>query len=80
MQGALMDDRTPAEGKLQWRKSSYSGGSGTECVEVAASSAFGDRTARVAVRDSKNPLGSRLSFDDKTWAGFVHALRKHDLN
>jgi hypothetical protein len=41
---------------LVWRKSSYSGGGGTECVEVAFP------TRRIAFRDSKNPSGPVLSF------------------
>jgi hypothetical protein len=39
---------------VQWRKSSYSGGSGGECVEVAAVA------GRVLVRDSKSPDGPCL--------------------
>lgn len=47
---------------LQWRKSSYSGGgSGTDCVEVAASS----------VRDSKNPDGAVLEFPAARWKSFL---------
>ena len=34
----------------QWRKSSYSGGSGGNCVEVAT-----NLPGLIAVRDSKNP-------------------------
>jgi len=40
--------------EIMWRKSSYSGGGGGECVEVAFP------PARVAVRDSKNPEGPVL--------------------
>jgi hypothetical protein len=54
---------------VRWFKSSYSGGSGTECVEVAAF------VEDVAVRDSKAPHGPRISFDACTWAAFVTALR-----
>ncbi|WP_149263397.1 DUF397 domain-containing protein [Actinomadura sp. K4S16] len=39
---------------LRWRKSSYSGGSGGECVEVAAGAGC------VLVRDSKDPDGPCL--------------------
>ncbi|HEX6340793.1 DUF397 domain-containing protein [Umezawaea sp.] len=42
--------------ELVWRKSSYSGGGGSECVELAFP------TAGVAVRDSKNPDGPVLVF------------------
>lgn len=38
----------------QWRKSSYSGGSGGECVEIAAAE------EGVMVRDSKAPEGPCL--------------------
>ncbi|MCS7484273.1 DUF397 domain-containing protein [Umezawaea endophytica] len=42
--------------ELVWRKSSYSGGGGTECVEVALPA------RRIAFRDSKNPFGPVLTF------------------
>lgn len=54
----------------KWIKSSYSGGSGTECVEVAAS------TEDVAVRDSKAPHGPRLGLGSAVWSNFVAALRQ----
>ena len=41
---------------LRWRKSSYSGNGGGNCVEVASNLPDG-----VAVRDSKNPDGPRLA-------------------
>ena len=43
---------------LPWRKSSYSNGQ-ANCVEVAA---MGDGQASVAVRDSKAPEASGLTF------------------
>ncbi|GAA2482938.1 DUF397 domain-containing protein [Streptomyces thermolineatus] len=48
-----------------WFKSSYSGGAGGECVEVAA-----DRCA-VRVRDSKDKAGPVLSFSPEEWTAFV---------
>ena len=39
----------------RWRKSSYSGGGGNACVEVAAGLG--------AIRDSKNPTGPVLRTD-----------------
>ena len=49
-----------------WRKSSYSGGSGTgNCVEVA----FEDKA--VGVRDSKNTGGPTLAFSPTAWRTFV---------
>jgi hypothetical protein len=54
---------------IHWIKSSYSGGSGTECVEVAASA------IDVAVRDSKDPHGPRIALRAPVWGDFVSALR-----
>jgi hypothetical protein len=49
-----------------WRKSSYSGSSGTgSCVEVA----FAD--SAVGVRDSKNKSGPALAFSTTAWRRFV---------
>ncbi|WP_340559379.1 DUF397 domain-containing protein [Streptomyces sp. GSL17-111] len=46
----------PVEGSTLWFKSSYSGGSGTECIEVAALAC-----AVTAVRDSKVPWRGSFS-------------------
>ncbi|MBC2901369.1 DUF397 domain-containing protein [Streptomyces cupreus] len=54
---------------VQWRKSSYSNGTGGECVEVASS-----LKDRVPVRDSKNPEGPALVFPTRAWALFVTSL------
>lgn len=48
----------------QWRKSSYSQGGNTECVEVA----FAPEV--VAVRDSKN-TAPRLAFTPTAWRAFI---------
>jgi hypothetical protein len=73
-----------------WRKSSYSGSNGGDCVEVAAvwrkSSYSGSNggncveVARplpvaVAVRDSKDPDGPKLIFTVADWAAFTTAIR-----
>ncbi|WP_330175189.1 DUF397 domain-containing protein [Streptomyces sp. NBC_01498] len=55
---------------VTWRKSSYSNQDGGQCLEV--SDAF---TARVPVRDSKNPLGPVLAFGAPGWASFVSAVK-----
>ncbi|MFF7073587.1 DUF397 domain-containing protein [Streptomyces pseudovenezuelae] len=52
-----------------WRKSSYSGGSGGNCLEVA----LGHPTT-VPVRDSKNPHGPRLTLRPESWSVFVKAV------
>ncbi|MFB7334619.1 DUF397 domain-containing protein [Streptomyces adustus] len=52
-----------------WFKSSYSGGSGTECVECA-------HTRHGAlVRDSKNSRGPVVAIRRKAWQAFTQALR-----
>ncbi|MEV1317173.1 DUF397 domain-containing protein [Micromonospora arborensis] len=43
----------------RWRKSTRSGGNGGECVEVAD-----NLPGVVAVRDSKDPHGTALTFED----------------
>ncbi|MFI6682619.1 DUF397 domain-containing protein [Streptomyces sp. NPDC050485] len=58
---------------IRWVKSSYSGGSGTECVETARLS------TSTAVRDSKRPAGPRISFSAATWTEFVGALKGEAL-
>ena len=54
---------------LNWRKSSYSGGNGGACVEIAAV----PRT--VLVHDSKNPDGPRLAFGRVAWAAFAARVK-----
>ncbi|GHJ22635.1 DUF397 domain-containing protein [Streptomyces albus] len=51
--------------ELAWRKSSYSGSDGGNCVEVAETS------GRVHVRDSKEQRGPILSVSSGQWAVFV---------
>ena len=55
-----------------WHKSSYSGGGGGNCLEVAV----GHPTV-VPVRDSKNPLGPKLVFRAEAWTAFVEDVRNH---
>jgi hypothetical protein len=57
----------------RWRKSSYSGNGGGDCVEVARS-----LPDVVAVRDSKNPDGPILTFSRDEWASFITRLRTID--
>ena len=63
------------EGKraIAWRKSSYSGNNGGNCVEAAAAAPL------VAVRDSKDPDGARLAFGREAWEAFA-AKVKADTN
>ncbi|MZE68078.1 DUF397 domain-containing protein [Streptomyces sp. SID5789] len=48
-----------------WFKSSYSTGSGGECIEAAV------RPATVHVRDSKDTTRAGLAVDSTAWAAFV---------
>ena len=57
--------RTDLSG-ARWRKSSYSNGQ-ANCVEVAAAGV-------VAVRDSKSPDGTRLTFAPDAWRRFIERL------
>ncbi|AWZ09211.1 MULTISPECIES: DUF397 domain-containing protein [unclassified Streptomyces] len=70
---------------LAWFKSSYSGGEGGECLEVAFdwrkssySGGEGGQCVEVAgcatavhVRDSKVPAGPRFAVAPSAWAAFV---------
>ncbi|MBL1099945.1 DUF397 domain-containing protein [Streptomyces coffeae] len=51
--------------ELAWFKSSYSSGSGDDCVEVAAC------PDAVRIRDSKYKRGPQLAFTSTEWARFV---------
>ena len=52
-----------------WRKSTYSNGSGGNCVEVA------DLPNGRAVRDSKHPQGPILVFATDQWRAFVQGIK-----
>lgn len=53
-----------------WRKSSYSGGGGNDCLEITH-----DLPGLAPVRDSKTPHGPALIFPASVWAAFVNAVR-----
>jgi hypothetical protein len=52
----------------QWRKSSYSNGGESACVEVAS-------TDGVLVRDTTNRDGGTLTFSAEAWGRFAASLR-----
>ena len=52
-----------------WRKSSYSGGSGGDCVEVASTA------STVMVRDTKTRDSGTLAFAPGAWQAFTASLR-----
>ena len=53
-----------------WRKSSYSGNGGGDCVEVA------DHGNRVMVRDTKNRSGTVLRFSPGAWRRFADRVKR----
>ena len=58
------------ESSWTWRKSSYSG-SGANCIEVAV-----NLMDSIAVRDSKNVDGPRLTFALNKWSKFMDQLKR----
>ncbi|MBV9060987.1 MAG: DUF397 domain-containing protein [Pseudonocardiales bacterium] len=50
---------------LTWHKSSYSSDQGGNCLEVT------DLKGHRAIRDSKDPTGSMLTFTPAQWAAFT---------
>lgn len=56
------------EANSAWRKSSYSGGSTGNCVEVATADS-------VLVRDTASRDGFTLSMPATTWTAFLVTLR-----
>ena len=60
-----------------WCKSSYSGGTGGNCVEIAR-----NPPNVVAVRDSHDPHGPMLVFAASAWTAFTAAVKtgKFDMS
>jgi hypothetical protein len=54
---------------LRWRKSSYSGNGGGNCIEVAA-------VGRVMVRDSQDRAGTVLRFPSAAWRKFADQVKR----
>jgi hypothetical protein len=54
----------------RWRRASYSGNGGGNCVEVAS-----NLPDIVAIRDSKNPDGPRLACTREAWSEFVQSIK-----
>ena len=53
-----------------WRKSTYSGGGGNDCLEVVDG-----HPTHIPVRDSKAPQGPVLTFRSRSWTAFVEDLK-----
>ncbi|MEV7006179.1 DUF397 domain-containing protein [Streptosporangium sp. NPDC051022] len=67
----------PDLSRAAWRKSSLSGGSGGNCVEVATG--IPGLPGVVAVRDSKNPAGPALVFTSEEWDVFLNDVKSRNL-
>lgn len=59
------------DNNVRWIKSSYSGGSGSDCVEVVV----GHQTT--SVRDSKAPQQGTLIIPGDIFSAFIDALKGH---
>ena len=57
-------------GSPTWRKSSYSGGQGGNCVEV------GGAASVIMVRDTKDRNGGTLAFSADAWDAFAASLKR----
>lgn len=70
------------ESALNWRKSSYTGANGGDCVEVAALDAAPDfkPDAVLAVRDSKNPDRALLYFNPREWDAFLKGVKDGEFD
>ncbi|WP_243722539.1 DUF397 domain-containing protein [Actinomadura sp. 7K507] len=60
--------------RVSWRKSSHSGSSGGECVEVGR--VYGAN----AVRDSKDPDGGVLALDRDLWAALMVQITRGEFD
>ena len=54
----------------RWRKSSYSGANGGECVEV------GQDQDLIAIRDTKDRTGPVLRFAPQAWRRFAQQVKR----
>jgi Domain of unknown function (DUF397) len=61
--------------RAEWRKSSWSGGNGGDCVEVAR-----NLSGAVAVRDSKDPDGPTLTFTPDEWVAFTAGIKTGEFD
>jgi hypothetical protein len=57
----------------EWRKSSYSGPTGN-CIEARASA-----PGHVAIRDSKDKAGPRLTVNDRAWDAFIRGIKRGEF-
>ncbi|MET9776173.1 DUF397 domain-containing protein [Streptomyces sp. NPDC006367] len=56
-----------------WYKSSYSDGTGNNCIEAA------ELPTKIGVRDSKDKQGPALIFPRNSWTSFVTSVRDGEI-
>ena len=72
--------------KARWRKSTFSGDNGGNCVEVAEltsgleSTRPGHDDTLIAVRDSKDPDGPKLLFTPAEWDAFLNGVKANEFD
>jgi hypothetical protein len=59
--------------EVSWQKSSYSGPNGN-CLEARASA-----PGHVAIRDSKDKAGPRLTVNDRAWDAFIRGIKRGEF-
>lgn len=69
-----MTSPTSGDLGLRWRKSSRSSPNGNDCVEVA------ELPRAIAVRDSKDPDGPRLTFSQAAWSVLAARINGGELD
>jgi hypothetical protein len=70
--------------QARWRKSTFSGNNGGDCVEVAELTPeladTGHDDTLIAVRDSKDPDGPKLFFTQAEWDAFLNGVKAHEFD
>jgi hypothetical protein len=72
---SVSNSRVVGDPTGQWIKSSYSGPTGGNCVEVTFLASGG-----VAVRNSRNSGGPSLVFTSAEWAAFLRGARDGEFD
>jgi hypothetical protein len=72
--------------QARWRKSTFSGNNGGDCVEVAELTSGSENAhpghddALIAVRDSKDPDGPKLFFTPAEWDAFLNGVKANQFD
>ena len=72
--GSLMNTVEETVTTNEWKRSSYSKGADSTCVEVSI------RPTGVAVRDSKDPVSPVLHFTTQEWQVFLLGVRSNEFD